>query len=212
MYVVIGYGLSRVSHLVIGQGIFSFFIGGLTFQLFGHLWSRGWHRRVLPGLVVLTALMWILIPLNLRYDWLGRLAHQPWSFHLFGKDVVGFALQEFSGHTFELLLFPLTILTLALAEAWRGTLGKRLAFLGDISYSSYLWHFPLQLAFVGAASLCALPATWFCGPWSLFLYFLILIPISLGSYRFIERPCQSWLRARLLRPAAGKIHSGLSSP
>jgi peptidoglycan/LPS O-acetylase OafA/YrhL len=209
MFIVIGYSLSRIHQLVIGEGIFSFFIGGVSFQIFAHLWGRGIHRKVLPGLGIFTALMWIFIPLNTHYDILYQIYHRVWFWpahlNLFGKDVVGFAVQEISRLGFDWLLFPLTILTLALWEACRGTLGKRLSFLGDISYSSYLWHFPLQLIFVAAASACALPNTFFCTPWALFLFFLTLIPLSLCSYRFFERPCQSWLRTRLVRPAADKL-------
>src|SRR5207244_9707990 len=103
--------------------------------------------RILAGL---TLLMWALVPTltqdNLLYDfyrhhiWTGRLS-------VLGKDPIGHLILEVSGVSFELLLFPLTILTLAVWEARRGRLGRRLAFVGQISYSSYLLHFPLQMHF-----------------------------------------------------------------
>ncbi|MEA5453402.1 acyltransferase family protein [Sinomonas sp. JGH33] len=62
-------------------------------------------------------------------------------------------------------------------------------YLGDISYSLYLWHFPVL---VFAASLTGRPG-WFSG--------LIALPLaavlSIASYRWVEDPLRSsrWLRA-----------------
>ena len=47
---------------------------------------------------------------------------------------------------FDFVLCPLTVLALALHEARAGGALRALAFLGDISYSTYLIHFPMQLA------------------------------------------------------------------
>lgn len=198
-----GYVMNRYGHLSIGQGIFSFFIGGITFQIFAWLCQRGFHRKVLPGVVASTGLLWILIPLNAHFDGLNRIYSWAWVWpqHLvfLGKDVVAIGLQELSNHALEIFLFPLTILMLALGEVNRGTLGKRIAFLGDISYSSYLWHFPLQLFFAAAVTMGFIPVAWFSSVWALGVFLLLLLLVSLGSYHFIERPCQSFLRGRLLR-------------
>jgi peptidoglycan/LPS O-acetylase OafA/YrhL len=65
---------------------------------------------------------------------------------------------------FQLLPFPCTIVALALLETGRGTLGRRLSFLGDISYSSYLLHFPLQMTCVFFAQALGLPRSVFLSP------------------------------------------------
>jgi peptidoglycan/LPS O-acetylase OafA/YrhL len=101
-----------------------------------------------------------------------------------------------------LILFPLTILALALAETWRGSLGRRAAFLGDISYSSYLLHFPLQLAFAGAAAAWSVDRAIFLSPYALVAFLAGLIGLSLASHRYLERPAQRSLRA--LRFAAAR--------
>jgi len=204
LFVGFSYLFERIGHSSVGRGMFCFFIGGIVFQTFTYLWPRIHSRRMVVWLGGFTALMWLLIPLNLHYDILARAGQhiglEQTHLTLFGKDAGGFVAEEITRVSFNLLLFPLTILTLALLEAQRGTLGKRLAFLGDISYSTYLLHFPLQLMFVSVAFICAVPSAFFCTPLALLLFFLALIPLSLCSYHFFERPCQSWLRSRLLPP------------
>jgi peptidoglycan/LPS O-acetylase OafA/YrhL len=65
--------------------------------------------------------------------------------------------------------------------------------LGHMTYSSYLWHFPLQLAaalwFMHQPS--ALPAH---SGWWLAGYLALTYAIALPSYHCIEAPVQRWLR------------------
>jgi peptidoglycan/LPS O-acetylase OafA/YrhL len=141
--------------------------------------------------------MWVAVPLNMRHSALYYLYRKHlWceglNFH--GKDVGGILLLGFQQYSFGLLVFPLTIVTLALWEFRNGTVARRLAFLGNISYASYLLHFPLQMVFVGITFSFAIPYTFYYTPWSMILFFMILIPLSLCSYSFIERPCQSLIR------------------
>lgn len=67
--------------------------------------------------------------------------------------------------------------------------------LGHMTYSSYLWHFPLQLAaalwFMQQPQ--ALPARE--GGW-LAAYLGLTYALALLSYRWIEAPAQRWLRQR----------------
>lgn len=102
------------------------------------------------------------------------------------------------GH--ELVIFPATVLILALVEDRGAPSGRALAFLGDISYSTYLLHFPLQIAFVLAAVQLGLKPVAFFSPWSLVAFFGVLIPLAWCSYHGIERPLQRRLRSRFLRP------------
>lgn len=99
-----------------------------------------------------------------------------------------------------IVLFPLTIVSLALVETWRGTLGRRVAFIGHLSYSSYLLHFPLQLAFVLAAGTLGVSRDVFYTRESFLLFVAVLIPLCFASYRWLELPAQRVLR-RTLMPA-----------
>lgn len=111
-------------------------------------------------------------------------------------DIIRVAESYAAKLCYQAVLFPLTIITLALAEVKRGTLGRRLAFLGHLSYSSYLLHFPLQLGLMALILRLGLTSEVFYSPSSLILFFLLLIPASLASYFYFERPAQAFLRGK----------------
>lgn len=70
---------------------------------------------------------------------------------------------------------------------------RPLAYLGEISYSVYLWHFPLQLLIMSMYYALNLPLdVWH--PVTLLLLFVLIVLVSAFSYRFIEQPAQHWLR------------------
>ena len=118
--------------------------------------------------------------------------HLPWIF------------RKIESAWLDFVLFPMTILSLALMETKRGTLGKRLSFLGDISYSSYLLHFPLQLAIAVVATKLAIKQTMYYSPWFMVLFFFVLILISLASHHYFEIPMQRILRMKA-SPAANTV-------
>jgi peptidoglycan/LPS O-acetylase OafA/YrhL len=80
---------------------------------------------------------------------------------------------------------------------------RPLVWLGDISYSTYLWHFPVQLALV-AFSAAALPLP-FASPALLALYVGLVLAVSTLSYRYFEAPARAairrWALARRPAPA-----------
>ena len=98
------------------------------------------------------------------------------------------------------VLFPLTILTLALIETRRGTLGRRISFVGDISYSSYLLHFPLQLSIATIAISIGVERSIFYSPIVIAGFFAVLLAVSYASFRYFERPAQRYIRDHWLTP------------
>ncbi len=165
-----------------------FFVGGLTYLAYRQLVGRLWVERFLRVAVLLA---WGVTLVSVRTDiTLDAFMPTPgWS--------------ERFAVTF---LFPLTVLYLALAETRRGSLWRKAAWLGDISYSSYLLHFPLALVGV-----LLFPRAWFASPIALLLFFAVLIPLSLASHQYFEMPAQRWMRQRWgagHRKAAARAPSG----
>ena len=98
---------------------------------------------------------------------------------------------------FDYVLCPLTVLTLALREHLYGRLRLPFEYLGDISYATYLLHFPLQLALALIALRIGLTSAFFMQGWVMIAFYIVLVAAGAACYRFFERPMQSWLRDRL---------------
>src|SRR4029079_17390044 len=121
-------------------------------------------------------------------------------FFVYTGQSLGNLYGEFKYHYATVVLFPITILSLALLDQKLKFSAKGLSFLGEISYSSYLLHFPLQLAFVLVADAIGLQAKFFSSGIAFALYFAILLSLSIASFRYIERPAQQLLRRKWLTP------------
>lgn len=70
-----------------------------------------------------------------------------------------------------------------------------LTFLGDISYSVYLVHFPLQLA-LHVLVVRGLPAPDYASPLVLLGYIAAVLVLSMATHRYLELRCQAWLLGR----------------
>lgn len=98
-----------------------------------------------------------------------------------------------------LVIFPASILFVQLAirprAAW---IRKRLTGLGNLTYASYMLHFPMQLAamlLIGPSSL----RSWIYNDWFMLAYLGSVMIVAVGVFRCIERPAQNWLRSWRLR-------------
>ncbi len=194
----------------IGRGIGSFFLGGCAFLTYQaiiasphranaitkwltYLMAGAWAATLFITLygVDLTSLSVRSIPFLWRFD-----AYFQWS------------IQKALSAWPVMVLFPLTILTLALIETRRGSLGRQVSFLGDISYSSYLLHFPLQLLFSVVVARFAINNSVYYSPWFMGLFFAVLIVACLGSFRYFEMPLQIFLRQTFLsRRSTGRAEA-----
>ncbi|MFQ9891532.1 MAG: hypothetical protein ACLRWM_17260, partial [Streptococcus sp.] len=98
-------------------GAFSFFIGGLTYKI-----TIAAIKNISAKLFFIFACFFLLI---------------SWG--------VIFTLQV--ADIFSIILFGFTsiIFFLVSISAIRNDFGKKIEWLGDISYSSYLFHFPFQI-------------------------------------------------------------------
>ena len=76
-------------------------------------------------------------------------------------------------------------------------LSPRLNWIGGITYSVYLLHFPALIALRLAFGDGLAPS-----PLTLFAYMAMVIAASLATHRWFEMPAQRFIRQRLARPAA----------
>lgn len=184
----------------IGRGMGCFFIGGCIFLIYQQIVTSGkWNvRRCSKWVSCLTITAWIPTILDAKLDLnIFSLSLHSTPFIIWRSNpYFSWIAQEVVSHWPTLIVFPLTILSLTLLETTRGTLGKRCSFLGNISYSSYLLHFPLQLVTVALVTQLNISRSTFYSPWFMILFFGCLLLVSLFSYHYFEVPIQRFIRRK----------------
>jgi len=180
----------RRFNFAIGLGLECFFLGGVVFVAYERIVKSGDAWKVSIWLPLAACVTWLLTIGATNPHYGPALGELPGIFRKSGDVWPVF------------VLFPTTILSLALLETKRGGLGRRLSFLGDMSYSLYLLHFPLQLTAATAATKLAMTPQLFYSPWFMALFFSVLMLVSFASYRYFEVPVQRLLRLRFY-PAVG---------
>jgi peptidoglycan/LPS O-acetylase OafA/YrhL len=184
----IGFAMALQVNGALGRGVGSFFLGGCACLVFGQTVKAG-RAPVLAT--------WL--PLPVAGLWIATMAFGAG----LGEDLLARLPQPLAGVSGEwgviLVLFPLTILTLAVVETVRPGFGGRFAFLGGLSYASYMLQFPLQLALVSLADALSLGRSIFYSPVVMAVFFVLLAGLSLASHQWFEMPAQRYLRRRLMR-------------
>jgi peptidoglycan/LPS O-acetylase OafA/YrhL len=179
----------------IARGVMGFFIGGAVWRGTEWVRRRPNAKAIALALAVLALLSW---GLAIAEDYTGVLhAYAYWAVGHLSPEIGRFYIGE-SDDLFLLpfifVISPLTIAALALNEQLLGLRLQRLAFLGDISYSTYLLHFPMQLTCVLVALHFGLGPMVFMNPLAILAFFAALIAIGAASHYGFERPLQSAIR------------------
>lgn len=184
----------------LGTGIFFFFIGGIVYLIYLEIISKNLTKKW-KHLAVVAIVVWGIAVLDAKYDFMHSMPLKFLQSLLVynGHDYAPFFVEMIFGSFFYGFLFGITILTLVVIETRREHLGKRVSFIGDICYSSYLLHFPLIILFMILIQFRGMDVSFFLNKYSLFLFFVVLIVLSLLSFRFLERPAQKVLREKLLK-------------
>jgi peptidoglycan/LPS O-acetylase OafA/YrhL len=169
------------------RGAIGFFMGGYAYAM--------WERiRLQPNAVGLTRM---LAALSLA-GWGALVFLLVTDNHILDGGELNISFL----YAFDYVLCPVTVLALALYETTSGRRFTRLAFFGDISYSTYMLHFPMQLALAVVALRVGLAPSFFMQSWVMLAFLAALIGLGSLSYFYFEKPTQHWLRRGLdPRPA-----------
>ena len=179
----------------IARGLIGFFAGGAVYALDQAILARSDAKRIARAVCAAALAAWAatfveayLGPMHAGLYWLsGHFSPEMGKLYIGESDNLFLLL-------FIFIVSPVTILGLALGEQVLDVSWQRLSFLGDISYSTYLLHFPMQLALALIAAHFALTPSFFENPLALVLFYAALIGLGLLSYNFFERPAQNLLR------------------
>lgn len=152
-----------------GSGFLCFYMGGLTYL--GLDLIQRWLGKTLSMTITLLACV------------------SAWVFILIPDGGVNIYYVMCVG-------FPLLIAALACIGCQWPNLLRSGEVLGDISYASYLIHFPLQLVFALIADMLGFSRSIFYQGWIMLFFFVALMILSVLSHRFFERPAQHFLRRR----------------
>lgn len=179
----------------IGRGIMGFFWGGVTFYAVRWLSAQPRARAVFPIVGFAAVVAWAIaiadVYLGFHNTLISMLPFEA------ARFTIGYEYPIFL-MAFILVVVPLTLAALALHEELYGGGWARLTFLGDFSYSTYLIHFPMQLAL----ALLALRFGWlpanFMHWYVMLAFYAVLIGLGALSYTFFERPMQALIRGKTL--------------
>ena len=165
------------SFSAIGWGLYCFFAGGICFLGWERLRCRSGPLLLLVGLMTLA-----LSALGFFYT---RTAHNTLS----NAFLCGGC-------------FPAVVFLLAAIQSIRHHTGRSLKVIGDITYATYLLHFPIQLVVVCVAAYYGIMIR-YGDPSTLLIFLAGVIALSVPTYYFFERPAQSFFRHHLI-PAVKK--------
>lgn len=156
------------------MGIECFFTGGIAYYIYKRINQLVRAAQISKLMLYITATLWIIAisSIKLKTRW------------------INLSCGEF-------ILFPATVLTLALNESALKSICKKIAIIGDISYSTYLIHFPIQISVVIFALKYNYPINYY-SPYLIISFFAVLILISIVSHFFFERPAQRLIRSALI--------------
>ncbi|ASZ13482.1 acyltransferase [Chitinophaga pendula] len=187
--------------LLIGKGLFSFFLGALVYYVYSWIIQRNRFGKYFTPILLLTCTLWILVVVEyhggfLRTFYIDKIKElRPGISDTAAQTSYGVVRNLF----FRVTVSPCTILLLALWETGKGTLSRHWAWIGNSSYAIYLLHFPLQIMFVLVAHQLGLSRSIMSHPLTLLLFFGILIPLSVLTYYYFELPVQDKMRGALRR-------------
>lgn len=203
--IVIAGALLQHFYSMVGQGVYSFFLGGLVFQLYKWLLTKKHTARKAIIIAVVALLLWAFALTEYASSYIRNasmlILHQllPGKSSAFDTSLFDVARNTF----FRTIVSPATVLSLAMLETCYGSLKiKWLQVLANASYAVYLIHFPLMVLFALIVSMFGIDKQIYQSPFTLLCFFAVLIPVSIGAHYYYEVPVQRLFRRRLVKKAA----------
>lgn len=183
----------------IARGLMGFFVGGASYYAVERWRRRADAGRIAKRLMLAAAALWGLAILEIVYAPLNgailSILTAVW------PQVIGPYLEsapQIYLICYVVTVVPVTLMALALREIVAdhapGRICRGLSRLGDISFSTYMLHFPLQIAFALTALAMGWNTTFFEHPATLAAFYAALIGLGLLSWRHFECPAQRVIR------------------
>jgi peptidoglycan/LPS O-acetylase OafA/YrhL len=181
----------------LGRGLWSFFIGGVIAQWYADAKRRpateGRDGLIIGG----TLALWVATLLCVSPGFLSPATIMTITRASDAQRATD-VMYSLGNNWVRAVLFPATIVSVLLLDGKLGVRLRSLELLGEISYGTYLWHFPLMLLVVLASVRFGIDRATFGSSLYMLLFLSALVAWSLVSFRKFERPVQTWIRKRLL--------------
>ncbi|MBC9914804.1 acyltransferase family protein [Chitinophaga varians] len=196
--------------MLVGKGVFSFFLGALLYYIFRYLLQRKNIRTCFRVISIVTIVLWTVVIVSYYYY---PFLQQAWMNNI-GRLRPGLSAEQSAAAygvvrnlLFRITVAPCTILSLVLLETvWR-PFHHHWSILGNCSYAIYLLHFPLQIATVLTMQQLHLDRRLLLTPWTMIAFISMVILLSLAVYYYFEQPAQDKIRQATLSRRKGILAS-----
>jgi peptidoglycan/LPS O-acetylase OafA/YrhL len=174
----------------IGRVLVGFFAGSLTEGVYSYIKSQSKIVTIIISCCAVFTL--VLLSLGMSINLIGFLGHQ-WIYIM------------------AMVYYPLLLLSVLLINPLRWLLTTPLfTFLGHISYSIYLWHYPIQMGIVTMNQYLDLGID-FATTKTFVSYGAVIILVSSTSYIVFEKPASNLLRNNYIKNQLKRLNKSWNS-